>query len=126
NRFEGAAVLEQLYSGMRAHPDLKPVVVVHGNYEFELYPQPGHRKLAKALIDAGAYAVIFHHPHIVGPVVRYQGRTIAYSLGNWAFSYGKFFRGRLKFPESSFRQVAVELSGSGDVIHHAMFEPPTT
>lgn len=124
--FEGRSVSSQLELAIREHPDVLTVVVIHGNYEFEPYPQPGHRKLAKTLIDSGAYAVIFHHPHIVGPVERYKGRTIAYSLGNWAFSYGKFFGGKLKFPPSSFHQIAVELSSEGDKLHHAIFEPPTT
>lgn len=102
------------------------VVVLHGNYEFERCPQPGHRKLSRMLIDLGVYAVIWHHPHIVGPVERYKGRTIAYSLGNWAFSYGRFFDGRLRFPESSFHQIAVELDEDGDCVHHARFAPPAT
>lgn len=105
---------------------VRVVVVMHGNYEFERYPQPGHRILSKSLIDLGVHAVIWHHPHIVGPVERYKGRTIAYSLGNWAFSYGKFFGGRLRFPESSFQQIAVQLGDTGDLVHHARFEPPTT
>ena len=102
------------------------VAVIHANYEFELYPQPAHRRLARQLIDAGAYAVIFHHPHIVGPIERYNGRTIAYSLGNWAFSYGKFFGGRLRFPSASFPQIALQLGGAGDTVHHAVFSPPNT
>jgi hypothetical protein len=102
------------------------VVVMHGNYEFERYPQPAHRKLAKSLIDMGVYSVVFHHPHIVGPVERYKGRTIAYSLGNWAFSYGHFFGKKLCFPESSFYQIAVEFGDQGDFIHHAVFDPPST
>lgn len=100
------------------------VVIIHGNYEFEKYPQPGHRKLALQLIDMGVSAVIFHHPHIVGPIERYKGKTIAYSLGNWAFSYGKFFGGKLKFPSTSFHQIAVELRDDGDMVHHAQFSPP--
>lgn len=100
------------------------VVVLHWNYEFERYPQPAHRKLAMNLIDAGAYAVIGHHPHIVGPMERYKGRTIAYSLGNWAFSYGRHFAGRLRFPPSSFHQIAIELGRTKDIVHHTQFVPP--
>lgn len=126
NRLEGRQVLAQARAALRKPSSGKVVVVIHGNYEFERYPQPAHRKLARKLIDEGVYAVICHHPHIVSPVERYKGRTIAYSLGNWAFSYGRFFDGRLKFPESSFHQIAVELSEDGDKVHHAQFEPPNT
>lgn len=126
NRLDGASVLHQVTEALRNAGSARVAVVIHGNYEFERYPQPAHRKLAKALIDLGVHAVIAHHPHIVGPVERYKGKTIAYSLGNWAFSYGRFFGGRLRFPESSFHQIAIELGDDGDTIHHARFAPPTT
>lgn len=126
NRLEGNTVRRQAVEAVRKAGDSRVVVVMHGNYEFERYPQPGHRKLAFQLIDLGVYAVIFHHPHIVGPVERYKGRTIAYSLGNWAFSYGRFFGGKLRFPESSFPQIAVELGSDSDTVHHALFSPPST
>jgi len=122
NRLDGRRVRSQLHRVLAGHPDARIVVVIHGNYEFELYPQPGHRRLSKELIDSGAYAVIWHHPHIVGPIERYRERTIAYSLGNWAFSHGRFLGGRLAFPEISFRQIALELGQDGDVVHHALFE----
>lgn len=127
NRLEGRSVLDSVGEAVRlAEGRGRVVLVMHGNYEFERYPQPAHRKLARQAIELGAYAVIFHHPHIVGPIERYKGRTIAYSLGNWAFSYGKFFDGKLKFPAASFRQVAIELSEGGDLVHHADFQPPAT
>lgn len=126
NRLEGRQVLMQTTAALKEPGTGKVVVVIHGNYELEKYPQPAHRKLARQLIDAGVYAVILHHPHIVSSVERYKGRTIAYSLGNWAFSHGQFFDGRLKFPESSYHQIAVELSVDGDKVHHAQFEPPNT
>jgi poly-gamma-glutamate synthesis protein (capsule biosynthesis protein) len=126
NRLEGRRVRAMCQEAIRAAGGHRVVVVIHGNYEFELYPQPAHRQLAKSLIDCGVYSVIFHHPHIVGPVERYKGRTIAYSVGNWAFSYGRFFGGKLRFPSSSFPQIALELGGAGDVVHHARFQPPST
>lgn len=126
SRLEGRRVVQQTREALAAHPGKKIVAIMHWNYEFELYPQPAHRKLAMDLIDLGVYAVVGHHPHIVAPVERYRGRTIAYSLGNWAFSYGRFFGGKLRFPGESFHQVALELSDSGDVVHHAYFEPPLT
>lgn len=110
---------------VQRHPHKRVVVVMHWNYEFEKYPQPAHRNFAMELVDLGAYAVLGHHPHRVGPIERYKGRTIAYSLGNWAFSYGHFFGGKLKFPPESFPQIAIEL-GDEDIVHHAMFEPPST
>jgi poly-gamma-glutamate synthesis protein (capsule biosynthesis protein) len=126
NRFESQNVRQQATEIIRRVDHARVIVVIHGNYEFERYPQPAHRKLAFQLIDLGVYAVIFHHPHIVSPVERYKGRTIAYSLGNWAFSHSKFFSGKLRFPESSFHQIAVELGSEIDTVHHARFFPPAT
>jgi hypothetical protein len=45
-------------------------------------------KLARALIDAGAAAVIGHGPHVPRAVEVYKDRLIAYSLGNFATAAG--------------------------------------
>jgi poly-gamma-glutamate capsule biosynthesis protein CapA/YwtB (metallophosphatase superfamily) len=37
------------------------------------------------MIDAGADLVVGTHPHVVQPVEEYNGRWIAYSLGNFVF-----------------------------------------
>ena len=43
----------------------------------------------RAAIDAGAAAVIGHHPHVLQGVERYKNGVIFYSLGNFAFgTYG--------------------------------------
>ena len=42
-------------------------------------------QLAHAAIDAGAAAVLGHHPHILQGVERYRQGVILYSLGNFAF-----------------------------------------
>lgn len=41
--------------------------------------------LAHAAIDAGAVAVLGHHPHVLQAVERYRNGVICYSLGNFAF-----------------------------------------
>ena len=122
---DGEALKAMVAEIRRDSPETRVVTALHWNYEFERYPQPGHRQLAMDLIDEGAYAVIGHHPHVAGPVERYRERTIVYSLGNWAFSYGKHFLGKLRFPEASFRQIAVELGENSDVVHYATFVPPS-
>lgn len=124
NEFNRDNVLRSVNRLLEEGGEMRIVVVIHGNYEFEPYPQPGHRKLALELVDMGVYSVIFHHPHIVGPIERYKNRTIAYSLGNFAFSQGRFFMGGLVFPERSFHQILIEL-GEGDKVHHCYFNPPS-
>lgn len=63
------------------------IVLVHWGAEYKLAPAPEDRKLAKALLDAGAFAVIGHHPHVLQPVefvTRTDGTRglVAFSLGN--------------------------------------------
>jgi hypothetical protein len=46
-------------------------------------PRGDLRRWARAVIDAGADAVIGHGPHVLRGMEFYQGRLIAYSLGNF-------------------------------------------
>lgn len=49
------------------------------------------RKLGHAAIEAGAAAVIGHHPHVLQGVERYRHGVILYSLGNFVFgSYSPY------------------------------------
>ncbi|MDO8364976.1 MAG: CapA family protein [Actinomycetota bacterium] len=61
------------------------VVQVHGGYQFSDVPSQFLRDAAHAAIDAGADLVIGHHPHVLQGFEWYQGRLIAYSLGNFLF-----------------------------------------
>lgn len=126
NPLDGENVRRTVEAAMNAHPERRVVAVFHWNYEFEVYPQPGHRELSRRLIDDGVYAVVGHHPHIPGPVERYRGRTIAYSLGNFAFASGRYYGGRLRFPERSFPELVLELNGRGDTLHRLHMLPPFT
>ncbi len=47
-------------------------------------------RVGRAAIDAGAAAVLGHHPHILQGIERYKDGVILYSLGNFVFgSYSK-------------------------------------
>lgn len=46
-------------------------------------------RFAHAAVDAGADLVVGHGPHVLRGMELYQGRLIAYSLGNFA-TYGRF------------------------------------
>ena len=63
------------------------IVSIHWGAEYKLVPAPEDRKLAQQMIDAGAFAVIGHHPHVLQPVEfleRSQGGKglVVFSLGN--------------------------------------------
>lgn len=59
------------------------VAVYHGGSEFFRMPDPSRRRLFHALADAGAHAVIGHHPHMFQGIERRGACTLAYSLGNF-------------------------------------------
>lgn len=61
------------------------VLLLHADIEFSHHPSPGRVRLSRALIDAGADAVIQHHPHVVQGIESYRNGVIAYSLGNFLF-----------------------------------------
>ncbi|MBE2253773.1 MAG: CapA family protein [Myxococcus sp.] len=50
------------------------------------------KAFARGVIDAGADVVLGHGPHVLRAMELYQGRLIAYSLGNFA-TYGRFSLG---------------------------------
>jgi poly-gamma-glutamate capsule biosynthesis protein CapA/YwtB (metallophosphatase superfamily) len=61
------------------------IVVLHWGTEKEILPDPGQQSLARSIIDAGADAVIGHHPHVLQGIEVYGKGVIAYSLGNFIF-----------------------------------------
>jgi poly-gamma-glutamate capsule biosynthesis protein CapA/YwtB (metallophosphatase superfamily) len=58
------------------------IVSHHGGYEYVDQPHEGTRRLLTAAIEAGADAVIGHHPHVVQRIASHAGRPVLYSLGN--------------------------------------------
>jgi poly-gamma-glutamate synthesis protein (capsule biosynthesis protein) len=63
------------------------IVFIHWGAEYKFAPAPEDRKLAQQMIDAGAFAVIGHHPHVLQPVEfleRSRGGKglVVFSLGN--------------------------------------------
>lgn len=58
---------------------------LHWGWEHEPEPNDRQKQFARAMIDAGASAVIGGHPHVTQGAEIYQGRPIVYSLGNFVF-----------------------------------------
>ncbi len=61
------------------------IAVAHCGLEYVPYPPPYVVNAFRAMVDAGADAVIGHHPHVPQGVEWYQGKPIVYSLGNFVF-----------------------------------------
>ena len=55
--------------------------------EYCLNHSPRQRALAKKWIEAGADAVIGHHPHVIQPMNYVAGKPVFYSLGNYQFDH---------------------------------------
>ncbi|MGE3286298.1 MAG: CapA family protein [Pseudonocardia sp.] len=60
-------------------------VTIHWGAELETTPQAGDVARAHAMIDAGADAVFGHHQHRLQAMETYQGRPIAWGLGNFVW-----------------------------------------
>ena len=62
------------------------VILVHWGKEREQKPVDHQVDLAKRYIDAGADIIVGSHPHVLQGFEQYNGKWIAYSLGNFVFS----------------------------------------
>lgn len=58
------------------------LISFHWGNEYRVDFTAEQRKLGRAAIDAGADAVIGHHPHVIQGIEQYKDRYILYSLGN--------------------------------------------
>ena len=62
-----------------------PIVQYHGSREYMDEPTLVTETRLKQAIDDGAVLAIAHHPHVTQGFEIYQGRLIAYSMGNFIF-----------------------------------------
>lgn len=78
---------EEILAAIEQTREVADVVLVsmHWGYEGFLAPVAWQRELGRAIIDAGAAAIIGHHPHQAYGVELYNGKPIFYSLGNFLF-----------------------------------------
>ncbi len=79
-------VLDEI-SGLKHKADVV-FVSLHAGAEYRRKPEVQKMVFARAAIDAGADAIIGHHPHWIQPVEIYRGKPIFYSLGNFVFDQG--------------------------------------
>ncbi len=62
------------------------IVSLHWGVEYCPYPLPEDRQLAREIVEAGAAAVIGHHPHVVQGIEVYRGAPIFYSIGSFLYN----------------------------------------
>jgi poly-gamma-glutamate synthesis protein (capsule biosynthesis protein) len=61
------------------------IVSIHWGVELDTEPRAEDVERAKAMIGAGADAIIGHHPHRLQPIEMIAGRPVAWSLGNFVW-----------------------------------------
>ncbi|MFZ0389415.1 MAG: CapA family protein [Calditrichia bacterium] len=76
-----------LYDDIRRFKKENDVVIIsfHWGSEKMDVPKKYQKQLARSAVRAGADLILGHHPHVVQGLEIYQGKLIAYSLGNYVF-----------------------------------------
>lgn len=101
----------------RVRRTLKPdylFVSIHWGVEHAHYPNAYQRELGRAAIDAGATAVLGHHPHVWQSLERRGGGLIAYSMGNLVFDMAA---------DSTYETAALRLALKGGSIDRVEIVP---
>ena len=70
-------------------PESYVVAILHWGMEYQSVPSIGQRRGAHMLINAGADAIIGHHPHVIQFEEYINGKPVFYSLGNFVFDQRK-------------------------------------
>jgi hypothetical protein len=68
------------------------------------------REVAHAAIDAGADLILGHHPHVMKGIEVYRGKTIFYSLGNFALEPPTAFAPNLR-ESRGFKEIEALTTG---------------
>jgi len=116
-------VVSCIRKAKKENSNARIIVLPHWDYELEKYPMPMHRELARKMIDEGAFAVIGHHTHCVQQFEWYKDKLIFYSLGNWFIPSNVYMGGKLRYPEYSNYESALELETNGIYLHRFKYSP---
>lgn len=109
-----AAARADIAAARRAGADLV-VVYPHWGVEYRATPTAAQRRLAHALVDAGADLVIGNHAHWAAAMEVYEGTPIWYALGNFVFDQ--------TWSEPTMEGVLLELTFAGRELVQARLHP---
>lgn len=105
----------QVVSGVGAlanNPDVDIVIcLMHWGLEGVYRQNESQKSIGRAAIDAGADIVYGSHPHVLQPIVEYNGGWIVYSLGNFVFGGNTAPRDR----DTAIVQFTVKRAADGSV-----------
>jgi len=91
------------------------LIFPHWGTELVDIPNPSDVINARKFIDAGASAVIGHHPHIIQGIEKYKDGLIAYSLGSFLYVHEAEL-GYQSWQKKRFYSIALELNLSQERI----------
>jgi poly-gamma-glutamate capsule biosynthesis protein CapA/YwtB (metallophosphatase superfamily) len=91
-----------------------PILQFHGGLEYVEEPTLAIETNLKRAVDGGAALVIGHHPHVVQGLELYEGKLIAWSLGNFLFD---------QYFYSAQSAALLYVWMDGDEFHHAEAVP---
>lgn len=114
NAVHGTPAVETLRAVLRDTAEKSDIQVMfmHWGDEYRSSANESQRTLARTLIDAGADAIIGHHPHVVQNIEEYRGAPIFYSLGNCIFDQ--------YWNENVQQGLAIALAVDGDDIRYTL------
>jgi len=116
NPLKESQIFSQINIFKEKYPTKKIILIFHWDYEFELYPQPAHRKLAFDLIDYGVDAIFGHHSHVVQGAEIYKNKPIFYGLGNFYFPNQNYNGFNIDFPPLSQTGLSVKYNDEKEVV----------
>jgi len=69
----------------KQNPSSKILVILHWGVEYQSIPTITQRNQARKLINAGADAIVGHHPHVIQQMEWIENKPVYYSIGNFVF-----------------------------------------
>ncbi len=87
-RDEGLALFREHATAARADGADFVIAFVHWGEEWHFQPTADQRRAARDMIDAGFDLIVGTHSHVLNGAEIYDGRLIAYSLGNFISDFG--------------------------------------
>jgi poly-gamma-glutamate synthesis protein (capsule biosynthesis protein) len=116
HRQDLAALLADI-AAARKHADLVLLSMHWGLHMVPAQLADYQRSVAHAAIDAGAHAVLGHHPHILKGVEFHRGAPIFYSLGNFAIEQPHVWDPDITSTDSFRHLVSLNPSWQADRIY---------
>jgi poly-gamma-glutamate capsule biosynthesis protein CapA/YwtB (metallophosphatase superfamily) len=124
---EASELIERI-KAIRSQVDLI-ILFLHWGIEEYSYPSPSQVKLAREFVEAGADAIIGHHPHVLQGVQRVGKALVAYSLGNFLFNNFRWMKDTenadilYELSEANRKGMILQLdwSGNSNIGYSAVF-----